>query len=91
MDQDRREKNHRGVEIEQGRHDGDGHCCAGKEDDSVRSKRCEPVPGCREQAVFIGDEADQEQTGHQDERRPDLAGGRLSLDSIERQRRDRRQ
>jgi len=72
VDQDGGEEGDRGVEVQDG---GDGHDenhGAHIEDHAVASAASQSQARRREQPVFIGDEADEEQAADEDERRPVL-------------------
>ena len=72
IDEDRGEESHRSVEIQHRRHHahhGDG---THEEEHTARSGAGQTVARRGEQAIFVGNQADQEQPGNEDERCPVL-------------------
>ena len=72
VDENGREERHRGIEVQHGchrTHDGDG---PDEEKDTVRRHAGQTVARCREQSIFVGDEANQQQPDNENERCPVL-------------------
>jgi hypothetical protein len=71
-----REERHRSVKVQHGRHrtnDGDG---PDKEKGAVRCHAGQTMARRREQSIFVGNEANQQESGHENERCPVLGGRR---------------
>jgi len=68
VDQYRGEEGHRGVQVQHGRDHADHHRGPGEEADAARRDPPQVVAGGGKEAVVVGDQADQQQSGHQYER-----------------------